>query len=55
MSRSSRDVIVLLLTDVCLRWLSEKEEGKTTIGEMADRFLSLLDQNGFEVVKKTAR
>jgi hypothetical protein len=50
-NRSSRDVVVVLLTDVCLKWLSAEKD--TTVGEMADRFLSLLEQEGFEIVKKT--
>ena len=43
-----RDIVIVLLTDVVLRWLSEK----STVGQMADRFLALLDQHGYEVVKK---
>ena len=49
MSDTPRDVVIVLLTQVVLRWLREPEQN---VGEMADRFLSLLDQAGYEVVKK---
>jgi hypothetical protein len=48
MSDTPRDVVIVLLTDIVLRW----SKPNSTISEMADRFLALLDQAGYEVVKK---
>jgi hypothetical protein len=49
----TRDVIIVLMTDVCLRWMMRNNElGNETVGQMADRFISLLDQHGYEIVPK---
>ena len=48
-----RDVVIVLMNDVCLRWIMRSNElGNETVGQMADRFLSLLDQHGYKIVPK---